>query len=389
MDTQFDSRIKGFDLGTLKSPEKDNGYIAGSSSRAGSGSGLSDVKKSVELLENKLGKNLPGFTLVSELNPANFTPTAVADRILGFVTNAITQRAGSDLEAQSMLRQAKEGIARGFSEAREILSGMPLMTDEIGEQIKQTESLIFEGLDNLQSAPVDTSRQQIISENASLSSEFKQSSQASIQIVTQDGDKVDVSYAALIQYTEAQSYSANQQAASASYEFSSQASASFQFSVQGNLDEGERQAINELLNDVGDLANQFFNGDVQAAFSSAQALGFDSKELKSFALDFQQSTYVEVVQTYQRTEQISPERINPERISPQQMSQSTAPVANPAPAIDVLLQLENLIEQTKDTAKIESPQMTIKSLLSGMLDLLNEDSKSPVQNYIKDIIDGV
>jgi len=384
MDTQFDSRIKGFDLGALKSPEKDNGYIAGSRSRTGSGSGLSDVKKSVELLENKLGKNLPGFIPVSELNPADFTPTAVADRILGFVTNAITQRAGSDLEAQSMLRQAKEGIARGFSEAREILSGMPLMTDEIGEQIEQTESLIFEGLDNLQNVPVDTSRQQIISESASLSSEFKQTSQATIQIVTQDGDKVDVSYAALIQYSEAQSYSANQQTVSASYEFSSLTSTSFQFSVQGDLDEGERESINELLNDVGDLAKQFFNGDVQAAFNSAQALGFDSKELKSFALDFQQSTYVEVVQTYQRTEQISPQNISPERLNP-----STAPVANPAPAIDVLSQLENLIEQTKDIAKIESPQTTIKALLSGMLDLLNEDIKSPVQNYIKDIIDGV
>jgi len=384
MDIQFDSHIKGFDLGALKSPDKNNEYIAGASSGTGSGAGLSELNKSVELLENKLGKNLPGFTPVSELNPAEFTPTAVAERILGFVTNAITQRAGSELEAQSMLQQAKEGIERGFSEAREILSGMPLMTDEIGEQVEKTESLIFEGLENLQNPSVDTSRQQIISESASLSSQFKQSSQASIQIVTQDGDKVDVSYAALIEYSEAQSYSANQQGVSASYEFSSLQSATFQFSVLGNLDEAEREAINELLSDVGDLANKFFNGNVQAAFSSAQALGFDSNELKSFALDFQQSTYVEVVQAYQRTEQISPERI-----SPQPISQSTTPVANPAPAIDVLSQLESLVEQTKEMAKIESPQTTIKSLLSGMLDLLNEGNKSPLQNYIKDIIEGV
>jgi len=384
MDIHFDSRIKGFDLGGLKSPEKNNEYIAGASSGTLAGAGLSDLNKSVELLENKLGKNLPGFIPVSELNPAEFTPGAVADRILGFVTNAISQRAGSDLEAQSMLQQAKEGIARGFSEAREILSDMPLMNDEIADQIEQTESLIFEGLDNIQDPSMETSRQQIVSESASLSSQFKQTSQASIQIVTQDGDKVDVSYGALIQFSEAQNYSVNQQGASASYEFSSLKSATFQFSVEGNLDEEEREAINELLSDVGALANKFFNGDVQAAFSSAQTLGFDSKELQSFALDFQQSTYIEVVQAYQRTEQISPKKLVPQMINP-----SSVPVSNPAPAIDVLSQLDNLIEQTKEIAKIDAPKTTIKSLLSGMLDLLNEDNKSPLQNYVKDIIEGV
>jgi len=376
MDTHFDSRIKGFDLPALKTPEKYNEYIPGK------GDGLNDVKKSVELLENQLGKNLTGFTPIKQLNPADFTPTAVADRILGFVETAIAQRAGSEVEAQSMLQQAREGIAQGFSEAREILSNMPAMTDKIDEQVDTTESLIFKGLDELQnslgSVAVSSPQSQLISESASLSSQFKQSSQASLQIITRDGDKVDVSYSALLEFSESQSYSVNQQGASASFESSSFASASFQFSVQGNIDEGEQQAINSLLSDVGDLANQFFNGDVQAAFDSALELGFDSQELKGFALDFQQRTYAEVVQTYQRTEQISQPVIS-------QLPESS--VSNPAPAIDVLSQLEQLIEQTKAAAKIESPQDTIKSLLTGMLELINEGVKSPLQNYINDSVE--
>ncbi len=377
MDTHFDSRIKGFDLSGLKAPEKNNEYLPGTNA------GLNDVKKTVELLENQLGKNLPGFTPINELNAADFTPAAVADRILGFVETAIAQRAGSEVEAQSMLQQAREGIAQGFAEAREILSKLPAMNEKIAEQVDATESLIFKGLDELQNSLASSSgasvsslpAAQVISESGSLSSQFKQSSQASIQIVTQDGDKVNVNYSALLAFSESQSYSIGEQGTSASFSSSSFSSASFQFSVQGNLDKGEQEAINALLDDVGDLANKFFSGDVQAAFNSALELGFDSTELKGFALDFQQTTYVEVVQTYQRTEQISQPVVS-------QLPESSA--ASPSPAIDVLSQLQQLVEQTQQAAKIESPEDTIKSLLSGMLDLINEGVKSPLQDYIKD-----
>jgi len=380
MNTHFDSRIKGFDLGGLKVPEKNNEYTPGSNG------GLSNAKKSVELLENQLGKNLsgknlPGFSPINELNAADFTPTAVSGRILGFVETSIAQRAGSEVEAQSMLQQAREGIAQGFAEAREILSNMPAMTDKIAEQVDETESLIFKGLDQMQNSSASSVASQVISESGSLSSQFKQSSEASIQIVTRDGDKVDVGYSALLQFSASQSYAINQQGSAAFFESSSFASANFQFSVQGNLDKGEQKAINGLLKDVGKLANQFFNGDVQAAFNASLELGFDSRELKGFALDFQQSTYVEVAQTYQRTEQMG------------NSVASASPNSNPAPAIDVLSQLEQLLEQTKEVVKIEEAQQTVKNLLSGMLDLLNqnikpEDSKVPLQSYIKDVIEN-
>jgi uncharacterized protein DUF5610 len=339
----------------------------------------------IQLLESELGKSLSDFTPIAELNALDFTPVAVADRILGFVETAIAQRAGSEIEAQSLLQQAKEGIAQGFAQAREILETMPQMTDEINSQINETEALIFQRLDQLQSnsaaSPephLEPQRGMLISESASASSQFRQSSEATIEIVTRDGDKVEVSYSALIQSVSSQAYAANEQGASAAYEFSTSSSSAFQFSVQGNIDEGEQQAINQLLSEVGDLASQFFNGDVQAAFNSALDLGFDSRELQSFALDFQQSTYVEVVQTYQRTEQIN---------AP--ISSIADSGTSPGPAIDMLAQFEQFIQQAKENAVIEQPETTIKSLLSDMLDLLSEDDKSSLHGYINDIIKSV
>ena len=397
MNTLLNGLTNGLDLYSLRKSGNDDDYAPASSSTS---------QKPVEIHEGELGRRL-GFTPVDQANAADFTPTAVADRILGYVETAITQRAGSTVEAQSMLEQAKEGIEKGFKEAREILKNMPQMTDEINAQIDETESLVSKGLENLENISIDTPQQQqigqLISESASLSSQFTQSSEASIQIVTRDGDQIDVSFSAFVQASASQSVAIDSQGVSASFDASFESSASFQFSVQGNLDEGERDAVNELLEDVGELANKFFNGDVQAAFNASLELGFDSEELKSFAVDFQQTTTFEVAQAYQRTEQLSDPLVTsnaPAALPSSSVSipgssipvspVATAPVlASPAPAIDVLSQLDQLIKQEKESDDIKEPEKTIKSLLADMLDLLNEGYDSPVQSYIKDIIESV
>jgi len=359
----------GFTSHAAKDPDLNQGYSAGANS----------FQSPVQLLENQISKNIPELSQLAQHNKADFTSQAVADRVLGFIETAIKQRAGSELEAQTMLQQAKEGISQGFADARKILSEMPQMTEEIDAQIDKTESLIFQGLEDIAGSLNSNSRQQatgrLISEAASLTTQFEQSREASIEIVTQDGDRVEVSYSAYIESASSKSYAANQQGASASYELSSVSSATFQFNVQGDLDEGEQQAINELLNNVGDLASQFFNGDVQAAFNSATELGFDSGELKSFALDFQQSTYVEVVQNYQRTEQYSD-------------SAPSIPAPGPAAAIDVLAQLEKLIEHQNNNHYFEQAENTIKSLLTDMLDLVDQDKLLPARSFINDILEN-
>lgn len=347
-------------------------------------------QKMLAHLENQLNKNLPGNRPNTELNTADFSPSAVSDRIIGFVENAISQGAQSDLDAQNMLQQAKEGISRGFAEAREILDAMSQMTDSIKSDINKTEELIFKGLDELQNAPVETPRQQqigeLISQSASLSTQFKQTSQASIQIITQDGDKVEVSYSALIEAASHSNVSQNQQMTSVNAEFSSTTSSSFQFSVQGDLDSGEQQAINELLNNVGDLASQFFDGDVQAAFKSAMELGFNSDELKGFALNFQQSTYTAVTQTYQRTEQLnSPTAAD--SLHDKRHHHSHGSNRGPSAAINMLSQLNDLMEQSRENVPIQQPDKTIKSLLTDMLNLLNDGLDTGTQRYITSSIE--
>ncbi|MCP4116359.1 MAG: hypothetical protein GY737_13310 [Desulfobacteraceae bacterium] len=61
-----------------------------------------------------------------------------------------------------------------------------------------------------------------------------------------------------------------------------------EFSVEGDLDDGELGAIADLLEKINDLARAFFGSDLQAALGMAMELGFDREELTGFALDLNQ-----------------------------------------------------------------------------------------------------
>ncbi len=371
-------------------------FTNGSTGQAGALAGLALMGEkqvtqgSALLLDTVLGKIAGGSPSVQQTRSSDFGPQAVADRIIGFVDTSIQRRAGSEIEIQSMLQQAKEGIEQGISDAREILESLGELSGEVEQQVNETELLIFQGLDKLERAltqpekfdgrhaqrAVQIAGNTGISESGLVSSQFKQTREAAIEIVTRDGDRVAVSYSAFIQSGSSQQFSLDDSTFSFSSRQQSNSAAVFQFSVEGSLDAEERDSINDLLKDIGDIAGQFFQGDVQAAFNASLELGFDSEALKSFSLDFQQTTRVQVVQAYQRTEQSS---------NPTASAQLPASV-NPRPAIDVLSQLDNRVEQTKEDRTIEEPENTLKSLLVDMLDLLNETFDSPVQAYIKDII---
>lgn len=76
-------------------------------------------------------------------------------------------------------------------------------------------------------------------------------------------------------------------------------SSSLSFSVRGELDEGELKAIGELVSDASELAEDFFEGDIESAFEQALKLGYDESELTGFALQLTRQEQVEVVKAYE------------------------------------------------------------------------------------------
>ena len=68
--------------------------------------------------------------------------------------------------------------------------------------------------------------------------------------------------------------------------------------VIGNLDEGEQQALSNLLQDVEKLSSSFFGGDLGGALEQAMQLGFDGNELASMSLNLRQESFSSVSRAY-------------------------------------------------------------------------------------------
>jgi len=237
-------------------------------------------------------------------------------------------------------------------------------------------------LDALRSPSPDSSSlssyAQLMSSSGVSSSQFKQSSGATIEIVTQDGDRIELSYASRMQYSFSEQFTQNPQQSTYSAELSTSSVVSFDFKVQGQLDAGEQRAIETLMQDIGEMASEFFRGDVQGAFNAAQNLGFDSSELKSLAVDMQQKTQAKVVETYQQTEKMfSPGNLRTDRAE-------SSP--GPAPALNVLSQLEQLLNEVQQSDLLESPEKLVKNLLNELFETYEETFEFPVKDYIEKLV---
>ena len=292
-----------------------------------SSSSISTHVKGVQVLEQELEVHFSGARFSQTAAPylPTFEPPSadeVANNVLSFIENRIKQESDSGASPErinDLLSQARSGVERGFGEALEQIEKIGLMTEDLSEEIDQSFKTINTGIDDLiteyvVTSPVDVEDSDdepaLINQNSSAEqdrmitqedsskiqsrgvsarySEFNALSEsAAIQITTQDGDIVSFNLEQM-------------QASFERGETSGQyASGSYSYSVDGDLDEGEIDALNQLMVQIEGMSDQFFSGDFQGAFQSAMELGFDSQEIAEFSVNLSQ-TSVQQVSAYQQ-----------------------------------------------------------------------------------------
>ena len=163
--------------------------------------------------------------------------------------------------------------------------------------------------------PTDNSRVSF-SQSSQFYQNLETSQSSDIQITTQEGDLVTISFQQQFSRTES-----NQSSASGSLSdtqlsaFSSQQSFSstqFQsqisFSVEGDLNDDEQAALSNLFDDLGELTDQFFQGNTDAVFQLSNTLDFNSDELSGLSVNLQQSIQQTTFQAnqYQQVAALSP-----------------------------------------------------------------------------------
>lgn len=240
------------------------------------------------------GTSSSGLQLGDKKNPED-----VAKTMLDHVQRGLDQlrsQGADETRIQQRLEAAKEGIAKGYDQAEKQLEDMGLLNDDLKAEIAQGRSLIESGLNEISKGnTVETTSR--VSEPAGLSrysSMASQSNSMTLELMTKDGDKVSLSF---MQSSSSFSYAAqegHQQITANGFE----QGLAWQMDVVGHLDEGEQEALSNLLQDVEKLSSSFFSGDLGGALEQAMQIGFDGNELASMSLNLHQESFSSVSRAY-------------------------------------------------------------------------------------------
>lgn len=292
----------------------------------GTWQGTSDVQgqqtQALSNLQNKaldaLAKAIPGMNAArpSQSDAEDYTPDKIADRISSFVAAGLQNaraQGKSEEEVQALYDSAVKGAEKGFKEAKDILDSLHVLNGSIADQVAETEQKTFDALD-----AISPSRQQAASASTTSAStvgvaaaqRYQRADDFQLSLQTREGDRIQVSFSRDVAAQASLAMAADDQGnAALSLDVSRSESTGFHFSVEGDLSADELEAIQNLVRDVGDVANEFFNGDVQKAFDQVSGISFDSSQLSSMKLQMTRTEQYSAAQRYQQTQNLS----NPEQ----------------------------------------------------------------------------
>ncbi|SDH40390.1 hypothetical protein SAMN05216588_104267 [Pseudomonas flavescens] len=246
-------------------------------------------------LSNRLAERLglPAGSLTAKQD--DFSPEKVADRVLGFIEQRLKREAASGAspeDLQKLMEQARSGVEKGFAEARKMLDGLSMLNGKVATDIDDTAQRIQQGLTGLDkqygtaSAGSGSTTGVLASSDrfAAVAESFE------LDITTREGDRLRVSIA---QASAGWSRTQGSSSQSGSLQIGS-----WQVDVQGDLNDQEKAALENLFSQVQDLSNAFYSGDVAGAFDRAMSLNMDGSQLASMSLRLTQTSVRQATDTY-------------------------------------------------------------------------------------------
>ncbi|WP_299975326.1 DUF5610 domain-containing protein [uncultured Pseudoteredinibacter sp.] len=290
------------------------------------------------------GQSAAGLEKSGNANSAD----AVAGSILGFISarlEADKANGASSEQLQSRLEAGLKGFERGFGEAKEMLKELDLLGPRVEKDISNTRDLVYQGIHQLASdygveSPISSDEnktdsssigspakgldetviearlpnivEQPLAAPSQLSTpsgnyqsyqlDYSRERSFQMEVQTRDGDTISIDAASLIRYQESQQNAQNAGSDFSSLSFSASEDYAAAIQISGDIDEGEWQAFTELFDQVLELADNFYQGDVATAFEQALNLGYNGEEIAQFSVNLQQTTSVQQAAVYQSIE---------------------------------------------------------------------------------------
>jgi len=296
---------------TLKS------YSSTATSDAQGGSANSALSTLQDKALSGIAREIPGMDVsdIKKLDANDYSPDKIASRISKFVAVGLENaraRGKSEEEVQALYDSAMKGVEQGFKEAKDILSNLKMLNGDIAAQVGETEKQTFAALADLDPSKVSQQSPTLTESvtGASMAERYQRAEDFSLELKTREGDTVKVSFSRNLDIQNTVAAAADSEGNQAmTLDLSRSESSGYQFSVEGDLNADELGAIQNLVRDVGQVASNFYGGDVQKAFEQVSDVSFDSSQLSSMNLRMSRSEQYSAAQRYQQTQQMdSPEQ---------------------------------------------------------------------------------
>lgn len=250
-------------------------------------------------------------TAYSDQEP--MTATKAANTILGFIERRLQldlADGATKEQLQARLEAGLEGFKKGFAEAEEKLKALSMLSPEVATDIADTYKQVISGIDALRAKFIEDSAPKA-DEPAATSEvvkpakinniaiqeglyEYAEARDFRFELTTQEGDKISIRASSSLGVSVLAGRDAKGVYGSASQSTSS----NFELSIEGDLNESELNAINQLLGRVDKLAGQFYAGNLDKVFDKALSLGYDDQQIASYSLNLSQVQIQQVAVAY-------------------------------------------------------------------------------------------
>ncbi len=144
----------------------------------------------------------------------------------------------------------------------------------------------------------------------------------------------------------------------------------FNLSIEGDLNAEEQQSISELLKAMSQVSQDFFQGNVNTAFSQAQNLGLETEQIASFSMDMNSQKSVQAMAAYQQT------KMPEQNVDTNLLSQAS----------DFLAQAKKSMAETKAAVdSFAAPEKSFTDMFAGVGQMFSNDQDNSPQNNSGDM----
>ncbi len=254
----------------------------------------------------------------------------VADEAIGAARQAVAE---SPSTAARSLISFRARVEQAAAYAREVVA-----SENEAQDIDDVVAKVGEGLDELENEVANYRE----SSASVLSVDTRSKQRSTIQIRTQEGDIVRFSLKRVDSMSASDVAYADGEMSITSTEVSVSSRSRMMMSVEGDLNEAETAAIQNVFAQAEMIADEFFDGDIGAAFNVAQGFEFDTEQLARVNMRFRMHemtnvAYAETVRAIPAPT-IEPPVVTPPVITPVVVEAPVDVVAKPAPVPNPILE---------------------------------------------------